>query len=117
MSWTYLASPYSHPDPLVREERFRLACKAAAMLMARGEIVFCPIAHSHPIEVEMPDCHGHEFWLRQDQPFLAGASKIVLLKIDGWDASKGVAYELAWAEVNNIPVEILHEPAREESEF
>jgi hypothetical protein len=29
----YLASPYSHPDPLVREQRFRDACRATASLL------------------------------------------------------------------------------------
>ena len=29
----YLASPYLDPDPLVRRERFRAACQAAAKLI------------------------------------------------------------------------------------
>ncbi|GIW55540.1 MAG: hypothetical protein KatS3mg082_1944 [Nitrospiraceae bacterium] len=32
----YLASPYSHPDPAVREERFHAACRAAAALLLAG---------------------------------------------------------------------------------
>ena len=112
MSWTYLASPYSHPDPLVREERFRLACKAAAMLMQRGEIVFCPIAHSHPIELAMRAQGDHAFWQRQDQPFLEFSSRFALLRIDGWETSKGVAYELAWAQENlNVALIEFIEPS------
>ena len=38
----YLASPYSHPDPAVREERFREACRAAAKLISLGRIVSRP---------------------------------------------------------------------------
>ena len=34
---TYLASPYSHPDPEVREGRYRAACAVAAVLCARGD--------------------------------------------------------------------------------
>ena len=45
----YLASPYSHPDAVVREQRFRDVCLAAARLIRAGQIVFSPIAHSHPI--------------------------------------------------------------------
>ena len=47
----YLASPYSHPDPAVMEQRFETACRVAGWLMARGEIVFCPIAMSHSVAV------------------------------------------------------------------
>ena len=43
----YLASPYSHPDPSVREQRFQNACRIAAELMRSGRIVYSPVAHSH----------------------------------------------------------------------
>lgn len=43
----YLASPYSHPEPRIKEARFR----AAAQLFKRGHLVFCPIAMSHPLAV------------------------------------------------------------------
>jgi hypothetical protein len=39
----YLVSPYSHPDPLVREERFQAACEATADLIRSGAIVYSPI--------------------------------------------------------------------------
>jgi hypothetical protein len=42
----YLASPYSHPDRAVREERFRGACRATAALLRSGHAVFSPIAHA-----------------------------------------------------------------------
>ena len=37
---SYLANPYSHLDPDVREQRYRAACRAAARLMWAGHIVF-----------------------------------------------------------------------------
>jgi hypothetical protein len=45
----YLCSPYTHPDPAVREARYEAACRTAAHLMRSGKIVFSPIAHSHGI--------------------------------------------------------------------
>jgi hypothetical protein len=45
----YLASPYSHPNPAVREQRFQAACQAAAALLRSGQAVFAPIVHSHPL--------------------------------------------------------------------
>ena len=45
----YVASPYSHADARVREQRFDAACRAAAALMRDGQRVFSPVAHSAPI--------------------------------------------------------------------
>ncbi len=45
----YLASPYSHPDPAVREQRFRAACRAAAELIRAGHVVISPVVHGHPM--------------------------------------------------------------------
>ena len=103
----YLASPYSHEDPQVRYDRYVKACQAAAHLMRQGHVVFSPIAHSHPIEMHAPDLHGFEFWIKQDIPLLDLADRLVVLKLEGWDKSKGVETELAFAAKNFIPIEYL----------
>lgn len=109
MSLVYLASPYSHPNPAKKEERFRLACEAAGTLMKSGQTVFSPIAHSHPIEQHFRDgrAEGHDFWLKQDFAVLAHCSKLVVLAIDGWEKSKGVAAEMEFAAQHGIPVSFL----------
>ena len=45
----YIASLYTHPDPAVRQRRFEDVCHYVAERMLRGAVVYCPIAHSHPI--------------------------------------------------------------------
>ena len=103
----YLASPYSHPDPWVREERYQAVLFAAAKLMNAGEIVFCPIAHSHAIGKQLGRIVDHDFWLRQDQAILEHASKMVVLTLAGWNLSKGVAAEMRFAEERGIPIQYL----------
>jgi hypothetical protein len=105
----YLASPYSHPDPLVKAERFRQACTVAGKMMKEGQCVFSPIAHSHPIEQYFEDgsVEGHDFWLKQDFAVLSHCAKLVVLAIDGWERSKGVAAEIEFAQQNQIPLEFL----------
>lgn len=44
----YLATPYSHPDPKVREARFQAVNAVAAQLMRDGHHVYSPISHAHP---------------------------------------------------------------------
>jgi hypothetical protein len=92
----YLASPYSHPDPAVREARFEAACRAAAMLIRQGKTVFSPVAHSHPIcRYGLPG--DWDYWARHDLAHLAVCDEVVVLKMDGWQQSRGVQAEVAQA--------------------
>jgi hypothetical protein len=106
----YLASPYSHVDPLVREERFHKACAAAARLMRSGCAVFSPIAHSHPVEQHFGGVvEGLDFWMKQDVAILRHCSRLVVLRLNGWERSKGIATETALAKQLGIPVEFIDE--------
>lgn len=101
--FTYLASPYSHTDPEVRQARFETVCKVALELMKKGEAIFCPIAHSHPIDV-LGEQGDHDFWMKQDIPILRHAAKMKVLKLEGWEKSRGIKQEIETAEKLFIPV-------------
>lgn len=105
LGYTYLATPYSHPDPEVVQERFKVACAAAARLIGNGEIVFSPIAHSHPIAQSASLPGNWEFWKRQDFRFLVGASRLLVVRAPGWEESVGVRKEIQLAKDLGIPVE------------
>lgn len=89
----YLASPYSHPTPAVREARFRAVCQCAAEMMRRGMHVFSPIAHAHPIAA-----HGlpgdWEFWQTYDRLMLSRCDELAVLCLPGWRESIGVREEI-----------------------
>lgn len=104
----YLATPYSHPDKSVKEQRYVEACKQAARLMEKGLLVFCPIAHSHPIEtLGMPDIKSGDWWLRQDFAILQHCDELIVYRMDGWDKSYGVGKEIAYARDNMVPISFL----------
>lgn len=105
--YTYLSSPYTHPDPAVREARFKAANKAAAQLMLAGHAVFAPISHSHPIDLEFGAPQSGAFWKAQDIPLLRHAARMVVLQLPGWHESKGIAWEIEMARSLNIPVEFM----------
>jgi hypothetical protein len=99
----YLASPYSHPDPAVREFRFREACRAAAKLMRRGQAVFSPIAHSHCIATYgLPT--DWRFWEPFDRHQLECCNEVVVLTLDGWRESVGIQAEIRIAGECGKPV-------------
>lgn len=79
MAKVYLAIPYSSWDA---EKSFDVANKVAADLMAKGDIVFSPISHSHPIQAQMDESyHTHEHWMKQDLPFVDWCDKLVIVYI------------------------------------
>jgi hypothetical protein len=89
----YLASPYTHSDPRVRERRFQEACRASAALLRAGVVVFSPIAHSHPIaNYGLPT--SWEFWERVDREYLARCDLLAVLTLPGWRESIGVQAEV-----------------------
>ena len=109
LSLIYLASPYTHHDERVRELRFHAACEAAAHLMMQGKPVFCPIAHSHPIAVKMPDglAVNGEFWKKQDAPYVEVCTEFYVLKLPGWDKSAGISHELERQRARGVPVTFI----------
>lgn len=89
-SFWYLATPYSnYPD---RTLAYRDAIHNAALLIDAGWNIFCPIAHSHEIDLLKPQ--SHDRWLALDAPFISAAKGLIICKLPGWDKSKGILHEL-----------------------
>jgi len=92
----YLASPYSHPDPLVRETRFNATCQATAKLIRTGHAVFSPIVHGHPL-VRFGLPMDWAFWGPHDNEHLQRCEEVLVLRLEGWRESTGIQAELALA--------------------
>lgn len=104
----YLASPYTSRDARVREERFRWAAYAAAVLNQSGLPVYSPIAEGHAISKVVPDISTTwEAWAEHDKAMIRAAEGVIILKLDGWIQSKGVAAEADYAESLGLPVRLM----------
>lgn len=103
----YLASPYSHPDPYLREERYLRAMHALGYLLSKKQWAYSPIVHCHELKKvsELPP--GYKFWLEFDRHVIKRCDKVTVLRIEGFAQSKGVAAEIAFAEEQGIPVDYL----------
>ena len=106
MSFVYLAAPYSSPDPAIREARVTKISKIAAILMEQGAVVYSPISHGHNIApmLHPTTAHSHSFWMKQDLPLLALASRMFVYCEDGWSVSKGLQEEIGYASALGIPI-------------
>jgi nucleoside 2-deoxyribosyltransferase len=103
----YLAGPYSHSDPAIREGRYTLITAVAAQLISKGWIVFSPLTMTHPIDKLLAghsETLGSEYWVNFDEAFMEFCSEIVVVMVDGWDKSSGVAREIKFFRDRGRPV-------------
>src|ERR1035437_3044741 len=105
---TYLACPYSTPNPEEKEWRYKQVTLAAAWLTKQyGLTVFSPITHSHPMHT-IGKCEGDwKFWEKIDRNYLAVSKELIVVMLEGWDRSIGLVAEQALAETAGIPVRYL----------
>lgn len=98
MSFIYIASPYTDPDPELRKLRFLDALHYVGELTRRGQIVYSPIVHNHEVALKCNLPGDINFWKEHNATFLRLASKLHVLQLPGWDRSRGVLYEIDLAQ-------------------
>ncbi len=106
----YLASPYAHKNPLIMELRFEKVCRVAGAMMKDGLFIYSPIAHNHPIATRIDLPRTWDFWKNIDLHILEKCDQLWVLKLEGWEESKGVAAEIKFAEEKKIPITYVPEP-------
>lgn len=103
----YLASPYSHEDGRVRYRRSEDAALAVARLLKKGYWVFGPICHSCWPDSYFED--GEYDWMPLDLEILKRCDGLIVLKLEGWEKSKGVGMEIDFAARMGMPIEFMTE--------
>lgn len=90
----YLATPYSkYPGGL--DAAFNAACEQAGLFARNGHSVYSPIAHTHPIAMASGlDPLDHEIWLPFDEPMMKAALGLIVCRLESWETSRGVRYEI-----------------------
>jgi hypothetical protein len=103
---TYLATPYSHPDPAVEHARFIVANKCSATLMRAGHQIYSPISQTHSIALEGGIPGDWQYWEEYDKRIISICQKVIVLTIDGWKESIGVQAEIEFAKSIGLSVEL-----------
>jgi len=103
----YLASPYSIDIKHVREIRYKMVLAHTAFLLREGMLVYSPILHCHNIaELEGLPTDAN-FWAKHNIEMLHRCEVLRVLKLDGWELSLGVKFEIAEAE--NLGMTIFYD--------
>lgn len=102
---SYLGQPYSvNSDEVVRERRYKYAVKKVAEYLNQGYNVFSPILNSHAPAVEHSLPNTWSFWANIDKEYLALCGEMIVLKMDEWEKSVGLAAEIEYAKAIGIPI-------------
>lgn len=108
----YLASPYYHPKQEIMEQRYHIVAAMTTDLLKRGVHTYSPIVHNHHLAVNGDLPRDFDFWMDYDCAMLSKADAIIVAQIDGWQQSRGVAYEMEFARTNNIKLTFMEVPFR-----
>ena len=109
MSYIYLASPYTDQSEEVMEDRYeKAACHTAQMLQAE-RFVYSPIVHCHELAKKYNLPRDIAFWRDYNTTMLRCAKQLQVLRLDGWQVSLGVRFEMDLATKLLIPIYYIPE--------
>ena len=100
----YIASPYSHPDPMIRSWRYYKALEYTGHCIKAGEVVFSPIVYGHYLALAGFAYTDHESWIDFNETILEVCSSMRVLTLPGWRESLGISHEIDFCYKNNIPM-------------
>lgn len=102
MKIIYLASPYSHQSKAVREHRYILARAFTLWTLRQPIPIFSPIVYGKEMETQI----GTDYisWQTLNDSMIRACEQLWVLRIDGWEKSKGVAHEIELARSLGKPI-------------
>lgn len=107
----YLAAPYTSKDSNIVEARVKEINRHVAALIRNGEFVFSPITHCHPlVDYGLPG--DFDYWQRYNYHMLTRSYYMLVLQLEGWDISAGIAGEIDFCNRRGIAIRYRSPDAR-----
>lgn len=103
----YLASPYTHEDPAIMQDRFDRVEAFTIRMFAQGVMVFSPIVYCHAMACKADFPRDAEFWQHFNADMLRHCDRLMVLRLGGWETSRGVQWEISMANALHIPVDYI----------
>ena len=114
----YIASPYSHQNPAVRQQRFEAVCEqmdlyrsmcgtgwayevgttSGTTVVKTNDSFVSPIEYTHPFAVAYHMPNDSHWWRELNYSVLDRCDALWVLQLDGWQESEGVQDEIEYAE-------------------
>tara|TARA_R110000868_G_scaffold307378_2_gene568839 strand:+ start:2960 stop:3304 length:345 start_codon:yes stop_codon:yes gene_type:complete len=106
----YLASPYSHENESIEQERYdAVAAFCAHQFHHSTEVIFSPIVYAHNLAQQFDLGTTALDWRRYNATMLRLSHTLWVMKLDGWEESKGVLWEIDLAKTLFIPTYFIDE--------
>lgn len=102
----YIASPYTHPEPAVRNARYVAAQAYTHELLTQAIPCFSPIVYGHQFHLGYGAPQEMDYWQKINEHMLKHSTAVHMLLLPGWEDSAGCRYELALA--SHLHLDILY---------
>jgi len=103
----YLASPYTSELKTVEAFRYMYATEALANLLDFGLNAYSPIVHWHQANITHKLGGTYEAYQKHDEEMIIICDRFVILTLDGWIDSNGIAKEIRWAKLQDKLIELM----------
>ncbi len=90
----YVATPYSHKDPEIVEQRVRIVNKYTTYLFNKGIFAFSPISHCHHLAMDYGLPTDFKFWENYNKHMISLSEGVHFLEQRGWTESVGYNSEM-----------------------
>jgi hypothetical protein len=100
----YMAHAYSNEDHSIRDLNVLHARWIYSNLFIRGVLAYNPLEATHIAAMSFSWPTEHEPYIRLNHAFIDTAVGVLVVMSDGWEKSRGVAEEIAYANECGVPV-------------
>lgn len=111
-AYVYLGQPYTHTSYEMRCNRYYKAMHFVAEMSRKGITIYSPILHFHPMALQHSLPTDADFWQHHNYNMLALSSALWVLKLPGWQESKGLQWEITCAREISLEIE-YYDPIRQ----
>lgn len=103
---SYIASPYTNSEPEVVDRNYSEVCRFCGWLAKNRPYwhVFSPIVHWHTISQDYDIPGDADYWEDYNKKYVEMHDSLIILKIPGWEESKGVATEIEHAKKHGLTI-------------
>ena len=105
----YIAAPYYNSDKAIIQDRMKKIYSVIGYYIKQGIHVTTPL-FMHEIATRFDIPGDYLFWEKYCLDLLWRCDTMIVLRLDGWDVSRGVTGEIAFCNEHNIPIEYVDFP-------